>query len=62
MDKKSTEPKAPKSVEVKVLVPWAIVTVLLTLAIGLIGGYFSTINLHAIARQQVTADIQQLKQ
>lgn len=57
-NKREQEPKQPKTVEVKVLLPWAIITILLTLALGLIGGYFASIDIISDAQSKVVNSIQ----
>lgn len=57
MSKKQTTIKHRKAIEVRVLVPYALVTIFTALVIGLIAGYFSGIQLHGDARQAVMQDI-----
>lgn len=49
--------KQRKTIEVVILAPYMVVLVLTCLTIGLVGGYFASINLHGQARQAVVADM-----
>lgn len=49
--------KQPKTVEVKVLVPYWILTVVMSVIAGLIVGYFASIDLHGNARANVLRDV-----
>lgn len=46
----------PKTIQVQVFIPWAIVIVMTALIGGIVLGYFGTINLHGEARQVVLQD------
>lgn len=50
--------KAPRTVEVKVLVPYALLTVLTVSVAVFIAGYFTAINMHTDARASVVSDLQ----
>ena len=55
MVKKTDTEKVARSVEVKVLVPYVALTVIVTLIIGLVAGYFVSINVHSEARKEVAS-------
>jgi len=56
MVKKTDTEKVPRSVEVKVLVPYVIITVFVSVVLGLIAGYFLVQSIQSDARQQVSKD------
>jgi len=58
MKASKTEHKAPKTIALGSYVRDLLLTGLVSLVIGLIGGYFATINVHSEARQAVVSDMQ----
>ncbi len=53
----SKEVKPARVIEVKVLVPYLIITVLVSVVVGLIGGWFLNVNLTSEARQTFVKDM-----
>ena len=52
------EAKAPKTVARSTYIQSIIITFLATAVLGLVGGYFASINVHSQARQSVIAEMQ----
>ena len=56
MSQKETKQKLARSVEVKVLIPYIIITVFVSIVIGLVAGYFASVSLHSQVRETVAKD------
>ena len=56
MVKKTDTEKVARSVEVKVLIPYIIITVFVSVVIGLVAGYFASVSLHSQVRETVAKD------
>ena len=58
----TTKVKTPKTVEVKLLVPYAVIVVLITLAVGFIGGWNTQLGYNHDMRQQFENGVASVKQ